>query len=102
MNVSNSQHCSNLQSENDFETHEEKMSVNSLGAVTLYALSYDHRDEADQYGVLYSGLNSCQVSGCIHTSIRLQGDNSGLMQVSVDLNYELHSACSCLILLHNA
>ena len=63
MNVSNSQHCSNLQSENDFETHEEKMSVNSLGAVTLYALSYDHRDEADQYGVLYSGLNSCQVSG---------------------------------------
>ena len=50
------------QSENDFETHEEKMSVNSLGAVSLHALSYDHRDEADQYGVLYSGLNSCQVS----------------------------------------
>ena len=38
------------------------MSVNSLGAVALHALSYDHRDEADQYGVLYSGLNSCQVS----------------------------------------
>ena len=51
-----------MQSENDFETHEEKLSVNSLGAVSLHALSYDHRDEADQYGVLYSGLHSCQVS----------------------------------------
>ena len=49
-----------MQSEDDFETHEEKMSVSSLGAVTLHALSYDHRDEADQYGVLYSGLASCQ------------------------------------------
>ena len=36
--------------------------MNSLGAVSLHALSYDHRDEADQYGVLYSGLHSCQVS----------------------------------------
>jgi hypothetical protein len=49
-----------MQSENDFDLQVEKMRVTSLGAVTLYALGYDHRDEADQYGVLYSGLTSCQ------------------------------------------
>jgi hypothetical protein len=49
-----------MQSENDFDLQVEKMRVTSFGAVTLYALGYDHRDEADQYGVLYSGLTSCQ------------------------------------------
>ena len=35
------------------------MAVNSTASLTLHALSYESRDEADQYGVLYSGLSSC-------------------------------------------
>ena len=48
-----------LHSENDYDFQAEKMAVNSLASLSLYALSYESRDEADQYGVLYSGLGSC-------------------------------------------
>ena len=49
-----------MQSEFDFDTDAEKMSLRSMASISLYALSYEQRDEGDQYGVLYENLTACQ------------------------------------------
>ena len=49
-------------SETDFDTAAERLSVRGApAALSLAALSYEARDDHEQYGVLYSGLRSCSV-----------------------------------------
>ncbi|TRY74821.1 hypothetical protein TCAL_05664 [Tigriopus californicus] len=48
-----------MQSENDYDLLSEKLAVNSVSSIALHALSYENRDDGEQYGVLYTGLTSC-------------------------------------------
>eukprot|EP00095_Tigriopus_kingsejongensis_P000853 maker-scaffold1106_size62344-snap-gene-0.11 protein:Tk00853 transcript:maker-scaffold1106_size62344-snap-gene-0.11-mRNA-1 annotation:"protein elys" len=48
-----------MQSENDYDLLSEKMAVNSIASISLHALSYENRDDGDQFGILYTGLTSC-------------------------------------------
>jgi hypothetical protein len=38
----------------------ERLSVNSPATLTLHALTYESKDEHEQWGVLYAGLRACR------------------------------------------